>query len=148
MILNEGDLLDQQESAPEKHRTRLRVRYAETDQMGVVYHANYLVWMEVGRVELVRERGYNYKDLEAAGLFLSVVEANCRYLCPARYDQEVEVTTEIADSNPRIVQFRYEIRSTDPDRLLATGHTRHIWLNRDWRPTRLPERYHGLLRVG
>lgn len=140
--------METQESAPEKHRTRFRVRYAETDQMGVVYHANFLVWMEVGRVELVRERGINYKSLEESGLFLSVIEVNCRYLFPARYDQEIEVITEVADSNPRVVQFRYQIRSVDPDRLLATGQTRHIWLNRDWRPTRLPERYHALMRVG
>jgi acyl-CoA thioester hydrolase len=140
--------LETQGSAPERHRTRFRVRYAETDQMGVVYHANYLVWMEVGRVELVRERGINYKSLEENGLFLSVIEANCRYLFPARYDQEIEVVTDVADSNPRGVQFRYEIRSVDPDRLLATGQTRHIWLNRDWRPTRLPEQYHALMRVG
>jgi acyl-CoA thioester hydrolase len=140
--------LNEQERAPEKHRTRLRVRYAETDQMGVVYHANYLVWMEVGRVELVRARGHNYKDLEAGGFFLSVVEASCRYLSPARYDQDIEVITEMAESNPRFVRFRYEIRSLDPDQLLATGSTRHVWLNRQWRPTRLPEQYRELMRVG
>lgn len=140
--------MNKQESAPGKHRTRLRVRYAETDQMGVVYHANYLVWMEVGRVELVRNRGHNYKDLEANGFFLSVVEANCRYLSPARYDQEVEILTEIAESNPRLVTFRYEIRIVETEKLLATGYTRHVWLNRDWRPTRLPEQYHELMRVG
>ena len=140
--------MSDQTSRTEKNCTRVRVRYAETDQMGVVYHANYLIWMEVGRVELVRSRGHNYKELEQSGYFLSVVEANCRYLYPARYDQEVNVITEMAESNPRLIAFRYEIRSFDPDRLLATGSTRHIWLNRDWRPTRLPEHYRELMRVG
>ncbi len=116
--------------------------------MGVVYYANYLIWMEVGRVELVRARGFNYKDLEESGLFLSVVEANCRYLYAARYDQEVDIITELAESNPRLAMFRYEIRSVEPERLLATGYTRHAWLNREWRSTRLPEQYRELMRVG
>lgn len=132
-----------------KHQTRVRVRYAETDQMGVAYYANYFVWMEIGRVELVRSRGCNYKDLEQnEGLFLSVVGANCRYLYPATFDQELIVQTEIVSSNPRMVEFGYEIRSRDPDKLLAQASTRHLWLNRDWRPTRLPEKYERLLRVG
>ncbi len=132
-----------------KHQTRFRVRYAETDQMGVVYYANYLVWMEIGRVELVRSRGFEYKQLEQAeGLYLSVIEATCRYLYPARYDQEIAVQTEVIKSSSRVIEFGYEIRSTEPDRILAAGSTRHIWLNREWRPTRLPERYHAILQPG
>src|SRR5271154_3579417 len=105
---------------------RLRVRYAETDQMGVVHHANYLVWMEIGRVELVRARGINYKKLEESeGLFLSVIETRCRYVHPARYDDEIVVKTEVASSNPRTVEFCYEICHAIQDRLLATGTTRH-----------------------
>jgi acyl-CoA thioester hydrolase len=124
------------------------VRYAETDQMGVVYHANYLVWMEIGRVELVRSLGLNYKDLEVRdGLCLAVTAASCRYLSPARYDQEIVVHTEIAKATPRGMEFAYRIRSANPDRLLAEGSTRHMWLNREWRPTRLPERYHAALFV-
>jgi acyl-CoA thioester hydrolase len=132
-----------------KHQTRFRVRYAETDQMGVVYYANYLVWMEIGRVELVRSRGFDYKELEETeGLYLSVIEASCRYLYPARYDQEIVVRTEVVRSSTRVIEFGYEIRSAEPDRVLAEGSTRHIWLNRDWRPARLPERYHGVLEIG
>ena len=132
-----------------KQEVSFRVRYAETDQMGVVYHANYLVWMEIGRVELVRSRGFNYKDLEQReGLLLAVVEANCRYLSPARYDQEIVVRTEVVSSNPRMVEFGYAIRSVDPSLLLATGTTRHIWLNREMRPSRLPEAYLGAMKVG
>jgi acyl-CoA thioester hydrolase len=132
-----------------KHETRIRVRYAETDQMGVVYHANYLVWMEIGRVELVRSRGCNYKELEhSAGLLLSVVEAQCRYLYPARYDQEIVIETEIVLSNSRMVQFEYEIHSVEPRRRLATGMTKHVWVNRDMRLTKLPPEYQDLLAIG
>jgi acyl-CoA thioester hydrolase len=130
-----------------KHQTRFRVRYAETDQMGVVYYANYLVWMEIGRVELVRSRGFDYKRLEETeGLYLSVIEASCRYLYPARYDQEIVVRTEVVKSTSRIIEFAYKIRSAEPDRILAEGSTRHIWLNREWRPARLPEHYRGALQ--
>ncbi len=128
------------------HQTHLRVRYAETDQMGVVYYANYLVWMEVGRVELVRALGFHYKDLEQTeGLYLSVVEANCRYLYPARYDQEIVVETTVVKAGSRMVEFTYRIRSIQPERLLAEGFTRHIWLNRDWKPTSLPAKYRAAL---
>ena len=141
--------MQQEASTRSASETRFRVRYAETDQMGVVYYANYLVWMEIGRVELVRTRGFDYKDVEETeGLYLAVMEANCRYIHPARYDQEIVVRTEVAKSNARLIEFAYEIRSADPDRLLAQGSTRHIWLNREWRPARLPERYHAVLRLG
>ncbi len=133
----------------DKHRCSLRVRYAETDQMGVVYHANYLVWMEIGRVELVRSRGINYKDLEQTeGLFLAVVEVNCRYLAPARYDQEIIIYTEVVNSNARMVEFAYDICAAENNKLLAQGRTRHIWVNREMRPSRLPEQYWTLLQVG
>ena len=116
--------------------------------MGVVYHANYLVWMEIGRVELVRSRGFAYKTLEAEGLYLSVIEANCRYLFPARYDQEVIVETKVVKSSLRGIEFGYRILSAAPERLLAEGLTRHLWLNREMRPTRLPEQYKDALQLG
>jgi acyl-CoA thioester hydrolase len=132
-----------------KHQTKLRVRYAETDQMGVVYYANYFVWMEIGRVELVRFLGLDYRRMEQdEGLFLAVMDATCRYRYPARYDQEVMVETKISSANPRVIEFEYEIRLADEDRLLAEGYTKHMWLNREWRPARLPEQYHALLRIG
>jgi acyl-CoA thioester hydrolase len=130
----------EQPSHPNSHETRLRVRYAETDQMGVVYYANYYVWMEIGRVEFVRSRGVSYRELEEQeGLFLAVIESQCRYLAPARYDQEIIVETSVASANARVVEFVYQIRSAE--RVLAKGSTRHMWLNREWRPTNLPERY-------
>jgi len=122
--------------------TRLRVRYAETDQMGVVYYANYFVWMELGRVEYCRTAGIRYRDIELDdGIFLAVAESNCRYLAPARYDEEVSVATTIADPSPRLVRFNYEIRDITTGRKLATGFTKHIWCGRDMRPTRLPQKY-------
>jgi acyl-CoA thioester hydrolase len=110
--------------------------------MGVVYYANYLVWMEVGRVEFVRALGFQYKDLEQTdGLYLSVIEAHCRYVYPARYDQEILVETQIVKATSRTVEFGYRIKSAEPERLLAEGSTRHIWLNREWKPTSLPQKY-------
>jgi acyl-CoA thioester hydrolase len=132
-----------------RHQVRLRVRYAETDQMGIVYHANYLIWMEIGRVELVRSRGFNYKELEhTEGLLLSVVEAQCRFLYPARYDDEILVETEVIRANARMIEFGYEIRCVANHKLLATGSTKHCWLNRDMKPTKLPARYHSVLASG
>ena len=128
--------------------TRLRVRYAETDCMGVVYYANYLVWMEVGRVELCKALGFNYRDMEAEdGVFLAVAEAHCRYRSPARFDDEVIVKTWVEDANARIVVFAYEMRLAEQDRVLATGHTRHVFVNRAMRRTRLPEKYRAMFGV-
>jgi acyl-CoA thioester hydrolase len=139
--------LEQESTALAAHVSRLRVRYAETDQMGVVYYANYLIWMEVGRVELVRSLGLDYKQLEhTEGLYLSVIEANCRYLYPARYDEEIAVETRITEANNRVVEFGYRVLSLNPDRVLAKGRTRHIWLNREFRPTRLPAQYQAMLQ--
>jgi acyl-CoA thioester hydrolase len=131
-----------------KHETRVRVRYAETDQMGVVYHANYLVWMEIGRVEYVRSLGINYKDLEEQGFYLSVVGTNCRYLYPARYDQEIVIATELINANPRVIEFGYQLRLAEQGKLLAKGSSRHVWLSRDWRPRRLPAEYQQILYAG
>ena len=125
--------------------TRLRVRYAETDQMGVVYYSNYLVWMEVGRVELCKACGFNYRDMERDdGVLLAVAEANCRYAAPARFDDEVIVRSWIEKAATRMVTFAYEMRLADSGTVLATGHTRHIFLSRDMRPVRLPAKYHPL----
>ena len=124
------------------HETRIRVRYAETDQMGVVYHANYLVWMEVGRVAYCRARGFEYKQMELQdGVFLAVAEAHCRYASPARFDEEVVIRTWVAEANPRMVRFAYEMLLAEGGRKLATGETKHIFLGRNLRPCRLPEKY-------
>ena len=125
--------------------TRIRVRYAETDQMGVVYYANYLIWMEVGRVDFCRSCGFNYRDLERDdGLFLAVAEAACRYRYPARYDDEVVIKTWMESANRRLVTFAYEMRAAAGGRVLATGSTRHIFLNRQMAVASLPEKYLAL----
>jgi len=131
------------------HETRLRVRYAETDQMGVVYYANYLVWMELGRVEYCRAAGLNYRAMERDdGILLTVAEATCRYLAPAVYDDEVVVSTRIAETGPRVVKFAYEMRRLDGDQILARGQTTHVFCNRDMRPSKLPLKYRPLLGIG
>jgi acyl-CoA thioester hydrolase len=123
--------------------TRVRVRYAETDQMGVVYYANYIVWMEVGRVELCRACGFNYRDMELNdNVLLAVAEANCRYHSPARFDDEVIIKAWIEKADRRMVTFGYEMRTDD--RVVATGYTKHLFLGRDFKATRLPEKYYPM----
>jgi acyl-CoA thioester hydrolase len=125
--------------------SRLRVRYAETDRMGVVYYANYLVWMEVGRVELCKSLGFNYRDMEEQdGVLLAVAESYCRNRAPARFDDEVIVKTWVDEANARIAVFAYEIRLAESGRVLATGHTRHVFVNQRMERTRLPQKYHAM----
>ena len=122
--------------------TRLRVRYAETDQMSVVYYANYLIWMEVGRVEFCRAQGIRYRDMEVDdGVLLVVAEANCRYLAPARYDDEVRISTALGASTPRMVRFDYELYDQTTGTPLAHGFTKHIFCGRTFRPAKLPRKY-------
>jgi len=129
--------------------TRVRVRYAETDQMGVVYHANYLVWMEVGRVEYWRASGLRYRDMELEdGVLLVVAEVNCRYLSPAVYDEEVIVRTSIAEATSRMIRFEYELIGVEDGRRMATGYTKHVFCGRDRKPARLPQKYHLALGIG
>lgn len=117
-----------------------RVRYAETDQMGLVYHANYLVWCEIARTELIRELGTPYADLEEAGVFLVVADAHVRYIAPARYDDWVRVTATIERVQSRAVTFGYEIARDDDGRLvrLATATTKLIALDEHGSPRTLP----------
>jgi acyl-CoA thioester hydrolase len=133
---------------PRSHETGFRVRYAETDQMGVVYYANYLIWMELGRAEYCRAAGIRYRDMEMDdGILLAVVEAHCRYLYPARYDEEIAVKTWIAKANLRMVEFQYEIRNAQSGRQLAAGETRHMFLGAGMRPVKLPEKYLALFGI-
>jgi acyl-CoA thioester hydrolase len=121
------------------------VRYADTDQMGVAYYANYLVWFEVGRNEWLRESGWTYREMEQAGISLPVVEAYCEYRVPARYDDEIEIRTEAKTLSPVRVRFDYEARRVADDMLSATGHTVHAALGADGRPRRLPARVFQIL---
>jgi acyl-CoA thioester hydrolase len=121
--------------------TRLRVRYAETDQMGVVYYANHYIWMEVARVDLCKARGFNYRDMEKDdGIFMAVAESACRYRAPAHFDDDIVIKTWIEEANPRAVTINYEMR-LEGGSILASGHTRHIFVNREMHKSRLPEKY-------
>jgi acyl-CoA thioester hydrolase len=118
-------------------RTRVRVRYGETDQQGVAYHAEYLVWMDVGRTTLLRELGFPYSRLEAEGLVFAVSEASCRYVGAARYEEEVEVETRVGKLQSRAVVFDYVLRVGE--RVVATGATTLVALDARRRPRRIPE---------
>jgi acyl-CoA thioester hydrolase len=127
--------------------SRIRVRYAETDQMGVVYHANYFVWFEVGRTGLLRDAGWSYRQMEAEGVGLPVIEAHCDYRQPARYDDELEVRTRGTLVSPVRVEFTYDIVRLVDGTSLATGRTVHAALDREGRPCRLPERVRALFEA-
>jgi len=120
------------------------VRYAETDKMGVVYYANYFVWFEVGRTDLLRDAGWTYREMEGEGFSLPVIEATCEYKQPARYDDDLEVRTTGTLLSPVRLRFAYEIARPSDARTLAVGHTVHVSLDRDGKPCRLPARVRGL----
>jgi acyl-CoA thioester hydrolase len=120
--------------------TNLRVRYAETDQMGVVYYANYFVWFEVARADWLRSLGWTYREMEASGVFLPVIESHCEYRRPARYDEEIEIRTEGRLCSPVRMEFAYDVVLKSSDVVAAAGRTVHAALGRDGRPCRLPDR--------
>ena len=118
----------------------IRVRYAETDKMGVVYYANYLVWFEVARAELLRSLGWSYREMELAGVTLPVIEASCTYQRPARYDDEIEVRTRGRMLSPVRMEFLYQVVRREDQTLSASGRTVHAAVNPHGRPCRLPPR--------
>ena len=121
-------------------RTRVRVRYAETDRMGVVYYANYFVWFEVGRTDWLRQTGWTYREMERDGISLPVIEAQCEYRQPARYDDEIEIATNGTLVTPVRVRFDYALSRAGDDTAIAAGHTVHAAVDPDGRPCRLPDR--------
>ncbi len=118
----------------------VRVRYAETDKMGVVYYANYFVWFEVGRTDLLRALGWSYREMELAGVSLPVIDAHCEYVRPARYDDELEVRTTGRLLSPVRLEFAYEVHLTSQGIVAATGRTTHASVDPTGRPCRLPPR--------
>ena len=116
----------------------VRVRYAETDKMGVAYHANYFVWFEVARCDLLRSLGSTYRDLEERGVMLPVIEAHCAYRTAARYDDELEIRTSGALLSPARVEFNYAVRRRADGAALAAGRTIHAAVDLHGRPRRLP----------
>jgi acyl-CoA thioester hydrolase len=127
------------------HRFSVRVRYADTDQMGVAYYGHYLRWFEVGRAEMLRSLGWSYRDVEADGTLLPVVEARCRYLKPARYDDLIAIETGVAELGRATVLFGYRVIREGDEELLAVGSTEHCFLDPGGRPMRPPERLRELL---
>lgn len=129
-------------------KTQIRVRYAETDQMGVVYYANYFVWCEIGRVEYFRSLGYDYKQMEIADdCRLPVVEASCRYRSPARYDDEVIVETRVTALRAHVMKFGYRLLRASDGQLLADAETVHVSVDKQMRKTTLPEKYRSAIRA-
>ena len=127
---------------PAVNETLLRVRYAETDQMGVVYHSNHFIWFEVGRVELLRQMGFSYRDMESKdNCFIAVVEATCRYRAPVRYDEEVLVRTRLKSARDSVVHFGYELLRLCDGTLLAEGETTHIVTDAQMNIAVLPDKY-------
>ena len=118
----------------------IRVRYAETDKMGVVYYANYLVWFEVGRADLLRSLGWTYREMEHAGITLPVIEAHCEYRRPARYDDEMEVRTKGRMLSPVRMEFTYEVVRREDQMVAASGRTIHAAVDPAGKPCRLPDR--------
>ena len=130
------------------NETRIRVRYAETDQMGVVYHANHFIWFEVGRVELLRQLGFSYKKMEHEDdCFIAVVDALCRYKVPVLYDDEVLVRTQLKNIRDKMIHFGYELVRADTGELLAEGETTHIVSDKQMKPRALPEKYMNVFRA-
>ena len=133
---------------PVVSEARMRVRYAETDQMGVVYHANYFVWFEIGRVELLRQLGFSYREMEEIdGCGIAVIDARCRYKAPARYDDEVIVRTHVKYLRESLVQFEYELVRADDGTPLAEGDTTHVVVDAEMKKVSLPEKYVTAFRV-
>jgi acyl-CoA thioester hydrolase len=124
------------------NETRLRVRYAETDQMGVVYHSNHFIWFEMGRVELMRQMGFSYKVMESEDeCFIAVVDARCKYRSPALYDEELIVRTTLKNVRESVIHFAYELVRASDGTLLAEGETTHIVTNREMKIRALPDKY-------
>ena len=140
MNQSDEDILD------EWHETIVRVRYSETDKMGVVYHANYLVWFEIGRTEFCRARGFSYRDMEEnENAFLVVAESYCRYKAPAYYDDELLVRTHITELRRRSLRFGYEIVRASDGTVIAEGETGHVVTDATGRVRSLPPGYSELL---
>lgn len=128
--------------------TTLRVRYAETDAMGVVYHTNYIIWFEVGRGEYLRQKGGKYSEFEAKGYYLPVVEVDARFLAPARYDDVVVVRTSVEEFRSRSMTFYYEVVMQETGQVLAAGHSRHLCTDREGHVRRIPRAVGDILFGG
>lgn len=128
-----------------EHCLEIRVSYADTDQMDVVYYANYFVWFERGRIECLRDMGLSYKEMEKQNLILPVMEAGCSYKAPAHFDDLVLVKTKIKELGKSSVSFTYEVLNKETGQLLATGETRHPFINKERKIVRIPAEIRKIL---
>lgn len=130
------------ETKPRISESRVRVRYAETDQMGVVYHANYLVWFEIGRVDFIRGLGMDYRTMEREdGLGIAVVDVSARYKAPARYDDDLVIETRLLAARGAVIKFGYRILRPADEAVLCEGETVHVVVDREMKKRSLPEKY-------
>jgi acyl-CoA thioester hydrolase len=137
-----------QDGQPVVAESRVRVRYAETDQMGVVYHSNYFIWFEVGRVDLLRELGFTYREMEQQDqCFIAVVDARCRYKAPARYDDEIVIRTHLKNVRESVVHFGYEAIRVGDGTMLAEGETTHIVTDAQMSKRVIPEKYLSVFKA-
>lgn len=130
------------------HETELRVRYAETDQMGIVHHSNYLIWFEAARSEFCRSKGFSYKEMEAGDSLLVVAETYVRYKAPAFYDDVLIIRTQVGEIRSRSLRFIYEVFRSSDDTLIAEGETLHLVTDREKKVRQLPDIYRERLLEG
>jgi len=134
--------MSETEKKPVISVSRVRVRYAETDQMGVVYHANYLVWFEIGRVDFIRTLGMDYREMEREdGLGIAVVDVSARYKLPARYDDELKIETRLIAARGAVIKFGYKVKREADETVLCEGETIHVVVDREMKKHSLPEKY-------
>ena len=131
--------------APKTHTTQAKVRYAETDNMGIVYYANYLVWFEVGRTEYLLAQGMDYRDVEKEGLFMAVVESHATYKAPARYGDIVVIETTPTEVKNSSLRFDYRVLRASDKKLLCQGYTTHVLIDKEMKPKKIPEKVRALL---
>ncbi len=140
----EDSQLPHTRSAAEVYQTSFRVRYAETDQMGVVYHSNFVIWFEVGRVEMLRQLGFTYREMEKQdGTHIAVVDMRCRYKAPARYDDMVTIRTRLVNVRDSLLHFGYEVVREEDGTVLAEGETVHLVVDSEFKRIPLPQKYLG-----
>lgn len=135
-------MIEATKKKPVTSESRVRVRYAETDQMGVVYHANYLVWFEIGRVDFIRNMGMDYRSMEREdGLGIAVVDVSARYKAPARYDDELTIETRLVAARGAVIKFAYKVIRIEDDAVLCEGETVHVVVDKEMKRRTLPEKY-------
>jgi acyl-CoA thioester hydrolase len=128
------------------HEFNFRVAYADTDRMGVVYYANYYVLFERGRTEFMRDLGFRYREMEETlQIFLPAMESSCQYVAPAHYDDLIRVRTTVSELGGAHITFSYDVHNAETGRLLARGSTKHPFVNKDWKPVRVPAALRKLL---